>query len=77
MGHCDEVRGAAVEHFAGLGERDAAGAADDELATELLLEFGQLIRERRLRDVEPAGRRGDLVLLRDGDEILELFEIHS
>ena len=71
-----DPQGALVEHLAGLGERHASRAAHGELAAELLLELGELVGQRRLRYVQAFGGRGDLMLLCDGDEVLELFDIH-
>ena len=72
VGHRDDLLCALVEDATRVGERDATGPADHELRPELFLEFAQLIGERRLRDVEPPGSRGDLPLLCDRHEILEL-----
>ena len=76
-GHGQDAPGAVVEEPARLRERDASRPPADELRPELSLELGELVGERRLRDVQAPGGRGDLALLGDGDEVLELLEIQG
>jgi hypothetical protein len=64
------------EHAARLRGRDAARPAVEHLDAELLLEVLDLVGERGLGDPEP--RRGALeaALLEDGDEALQLIQLH-
>src|SRR5262249_38653415 len=55
-----------------LGEHDAATAALEQRLAELVLEGLDLPAQRRLRDAEPPGRARDVLLLRHGDEVVQL-----
>ena len=67
----------AEQSLAGGGDPYAARQALEQRPAELALERGDLLRERGLGDEQALGRRGERPLLDDGDEILELAEVHS
>jgi hypothetical protein len=47
-----------------------------QLGAELTLEVADLLRQRRLRDVQRGGGAHELPLLRDGDEVAKMPELH-
>ena len=55
----------ADEHLGGAGQADAAAVALDDRLADLALERGELLRDRRRRQVERVGRRGERSLLGD------------
>src|SRR5689334_3997168 len=59
-----------------LGEHDAAAAALEQRLAELVLERLDLTAQRRLRDAESLGCARDVLLLRHGDEVLQLLQAH-
>ncbi len=59
-----------------LGEHDAAASPLEQRLTELVLERLNLTAHRRLRDAEPLGGARDVLLLRHGDEVLQLLQAH-
>ena len=61
----------------GLGQRERAGPALEQLLAECLLELLHLRRQCRRRHVEPAGRPGQVALLRDGPERVEVVIVES
>jgi len=73
------------EHLADLvGERLARGRdldaplrAMEEREPQLLLELANLLAERRLRDAEPAGGASEVQLLRHGEEVAQVAELHA
>lgn len=52
-------------------------AAQKKLRAELLLELVDLPGKRRLRDVQHLGRPGDILFLRDRQEILQDADLHD
>ena len=68
---------AAVEAEAGLGRRDAAAGAVEQLRAEPLLERPDLQADRRLRDSEARGRLREAATFDDGAEGGELTSIHK
>lgn len=75
----------AAEHGADLGEQPLPGRRQPHAArkpleqrpAQLLLERADLLGERRLRDEHALGRTGDVALLGDDREVLELTEVHA
>jgi hypothetical protein len=49
----------------------------EKLLAKRFFEFGDLHAQRRLNDVELAGRAGDVSFLREAEEILHLLDIHD
>jgi len=66
----------AEEALAGRGQPDAARQAFEQLPAELALERRDLLRERRLGDEQELAGGRERTLLDDGDEVLELPEVH-
>jgi hypothetical protein len=64
------------EGAAGTREGDAALAAIEELDPELLLELADLLAHRRLGDVQTLRCLAKVQLLRDGDEVPQMPELH-
>ena len=75
LGECPARAG--DEQLAGLRHRDAPRRALDERDAELRLEAADLLRQRRLRDVLAGGRAREVALVRDGDEVAQLAQIHA
>ena len=65
----------AQEHLAGRGQRDAAPAALEQHHAELRLERAHLLRERLLRDVQPARGGGQAARLGDRHEGAQLPQV--
>src|SRR5581483_6646864 len=65
------------ERGAGGRQPDPAREPLDQVAAQLPLEPSDLLRERRLREIEAARRLREGAVLRQRDEALELAEIHS
>lgn len=65
-----------VESAAGLGGDDAPRQAVEQGLAEFLFEFGDLLAERGLGDVEPGGGAGKAARLHHGDEVPELLQFH-
>jgi hypothetical protein len=65
------------EHLAGGRELDAAGRAVQQRHAELGLEPADLLRERRLGDVQALGGAAEVALLGDGDEVTEVSELQD
>ena len=61
----------------GRGETHALGQPFQQGATELALERPDLLGERRLRHEQPLGCARNRAGLGNGDEILELAEVHA
>lgn len=58
-------------------EEHSAPRAREQGHTELFFQTLDLAREGRLRDVEALCCAGEILLFRDGDEILQLGEAHG
>jgi hypothetical protein len=58
-------------------EADEALPALDDRHAELLLELPDAARQRGLRHVAGLGRAGEVLLAGEGDEVLELTDIHG
>ncbi|MPN01173.1 hypothetical protein SDC9_148379 [bioreactor metagenome] len=61
--------GRGQRHFPFIGPRNQRNP-------QLLFQFPDAAAQRRLGDAEPGGGAGEMELLRDGDEILQLVEFH-
>ena len=72
-----DLRPALEQHLAGGRELDAARGAVQQRLPELGLEAADLLRERRLRDVQPRGGAAEVALLGDGDEVAQVPELHG
>ncbi len=70
-----EVPAPLEERLARGRQRDAARRADEERASDQLLELADLLGERRLGHVQAAGRAAEVELLRDGDEVAQVPEL--
>ena len=57
--HVEHLRGAGGQRVPGAGEHDAARRAVEQRRAGLALEHGQLLRDRRRRQPDRAGRGGD------------------
>ncbi|MNL60080.1 hypothetical protein D3C87_1838610 [compost metagenome] len=55
---------------AGVGQRDGAGAAKQQLHAQLLFQTGNLLADRRLRQAQVAGRCREAAQFRDPHESL-------
>ena len=60
-----------------LSRRVEVGAADRELGIQPLLELGDVLRYRRLRQPERRGGGGDRAVFGEGDEVVELAEVED
>ena len=58
-------------------EHDAPPSPLEQRLAEFVLEGLNLAAERRLRDAQPLGGAGDVLLFGDGDEVLELLQAHA
>ena len=72
----DEL-GVPVQHLAGFGRRDAALGAQQQLLAHLALERGQLLAQRRLRDVQDVGGLGEAADVDDLHEIFQAPQVHA
>ena len=74
----DDSRGVGFEHPPGLGRRSPASAAPrEEPRTQFPLEFGNVLGQRRLRQIDAAGRATEVLLPCDRQEDLQLLQRHS
>ena len=69
----EDLAAALEQHLAGGRELDAARGAVEQRLAELGLEAADLLRERRLRDVQPRGGAAEVPLLGDGDEVAQVL----
>ena len=60
------------KHLAGRRELDPAGRAVQQCHAELGLQPSDLLRKRRLGDVQALGGAAEVALLGDGDEVAEM-----
>jgi hypothetical protein len=67
----------AEDHAPLGGELDASARAPEHLDAELLLEPPDLLRDRRLRQVELLTRLGQRAMLGDGDDRAQMTELHA
>ena len=66
----------AGDGLAGLGRRDPAARALEQLGAELGLEPADLVRERRLGDVQLLGGAGEVAVSGDRLGVDELAQLH-
>ncbi len=64
------------QHVAGRSGRHPATIAVQQLGTQLPLEVADLLRQRRLSDVQDGRGTHELTLLGDGDEVAQMAELH-
>jgi hypothetical protein len=76
--HCaqDDAR-VLIEPLAGRGRLHAAGLALEQGRCELGFEVGNVVAQRRLRDIRLIRRPRQVALLVDGDEIAKLPRVHG
>ena len=72
----EDAAGARREQLAGGGRHDASRCALEQLGAELRLELPDLMRERRLGDVELLGRAGEVAVAGDRLGVAELTNLH-
>ena len=72
-----DLAAALEQHLAGGRELDAARGPVQQRLAELGLEAADLLRERRLRDVQALGGAAEVPLLGDGDEVAQVSELHG
>jgi hypothetical protein len=72
-----QLPGRSEERRAGGGEAGAPADAVEERDAQLGLEPQDALRERGLGHVQRRGRPGEAVVVDDGDDVLDLAEIHS
>ena len=70
-------RRALEQHLAGGRELDAARRPVEQRLAELGLEAPDLLRQRRLGDVQPLGGAAEVPLLGHGDEVAQVPELHG
>ena len=73
----EDLARALEQHLAGGRELDAARGAVEQRLSELGLEAADLLRERRLGDVQAFGGAAEVPLLGDGDEVAQVPELHG
>ena len=67
----------AEQHLARRRERDAPARAREERRADGGLQLADRVAERRLGHVQPLRRAAEVELLRDGDEVAEVVELHA
>src|ERR1700722_15967170 len=65
-----------VKHLTCLRQRYRSGRPDEQRHLYLALEATNLIRERRLRNVESTSCSGEVALIRDCDEVPHVSKLH-
>ena len=72
-------RGAGVfeRGFSGNGEGDGARRPVEQLGAQLSFQLPDLGADAGLADVHPLGRPGEVPLLGDRDEVLQLPQLHN
>ena len=73
----EDLAGAHEEHLARRRELDAAGRPIQKRRAELRLEPPDLLRQRRLGDVQTLGGAPEVALLGDRDEGAEVAQLHG
>ncbi len=63
--------------LAGLGRACAAAVAHEQVLAQLDLEPSHLAADRRLGDAEEPRRAAEAAEVDDGDEVLELLQVHE
>ena len=69
--HRDHLPGGLDIDPSGLGDGPLVATAIEELGAELLLEVEKLEIQRRLRDEELVSCAGDILFLRDADDVFD------
>src|SRR5207248_9126530 len=65
------------EHLAFRGQADTARVAGQKSDAELALEIGHGLAERRLDDVQPAGRLAEALRLRHRPTVAQVSQFHG
>jgi hypothetical protein len=73
----EDITRVLVEGCASRRERDAAFRPCEQADVELPFERDDLLAQRRLDDVQTLCRTAEVHLLRDGDEVPEMAELHQ
>src|SRR6516164_4517495 len=73
----DETFGVIPEQCAGIGQADGASAANEERLAERILELADGQTDGRLRAVKTLGSAREAAVLCDGQQHLDLREIHT
>ena len=71
------MKGCVEEDAACLREPHGLCAAREKWNAEFVLQIANLPADWRLRDVQSRGGAGDVLFLRDGDEISKVPEFHA
>ena len=64
------------DRLADVGQHDLPGAALDQLHAELVLQLLQLGRQRRLADEARLGGATEVAVVRNGDQVPEVLQVH-
>jgi hypothetical protein len=67
----------AQPHAAGVGETQGSPGSFEEHRPDLSFQLGQLMRERRLRDVHALRRPGHGAAVSDRDEVAQVPQLHG
>src|SRR5262249_35224213 len=77
LGGVDDLRGVWLEDAAGLGQRDRAALAYEQIGPELRLELAHVLGQRGLRQMDLLGGDAEALLPSHGEEHFALPERHS
>ncbi len=66
-----------LEQPAGVGELDFLGATVEQHGADHLLQLLDLVRKRRLRDVQAFGRAREAARVGDGEKIAQMAQLHG
>ncbi len=72
----EQRAGVGKQMVARLGERHLPARPLEERIADLLLQFADLLAERRLRDMQRLRRPREMLMIRDSDEIREVTQFH-
>jgi hypothetical protein len=67
----------AAQDFASFGHADFFAAAVEQLDTELFFELADLVRQRRLGDVQAFGGACEIQGFGDGIEVADVAQFHE
>jgi hypothetical protein len=73
----EDAAGSGGDHLSGLGGGDPSARALEQGCAEFSFELSDLVRERRLGDVELFGRAGEMAVTGDRFDALELPKLHA
>ena len=72
----EDVRGC-LDPSTGGGELDVLGAALEQHGADYLLQLLDLVRQRRLRDMQPLCRAREAARVRNGEKIAQMTQFHN